>query len=264
MDITYEIGLLAHKLRLLEKLGITVPLQGNFLDFGCGAGRTVAAATELGFEHTHGYDIKPYLEDELTKDERFKFNKPGNYIMPYTDDFFDFIVSDQVFEHVVDQNAAFREIYRILKPGGCCIHIIPAKYTPIELHINVPLGSIIGSRHWYKLWAMLGVRNEFQKDLSANEVADRNAYYYVQGLRYIGNSVYRVLWDEIGFKSDFVTKTYLELSDYPKTRTIAKLAKVFPPAISAIHTLHSRVVYLAKPTDTENSDTGIGQHVNDS
>jgi hypothetical protein len=50
-------------------------------------------------------------------------------------------MSGQVFEHVKEQAQAFHEIFRVLKPGGVNINVIPAKWKFIEPQIYVPLGG---------------------------------------------------------------------------------------------------------------------------
>jgi SAM-dependent methyltransferase len=40
-----------------------------------------------------------------------------NYRIPFADNTFDIIVSDQVFEHVQNWSEALTEIKRVLKPG---------------------------------------------------------------------------------------------------------------------------------------------------
>jgi len=42
--------------------------------------------------------------------------------LPYEDNVFDFVVSDQVFEHLEDPQKAMNESYRVLKKGGIAIH----------------------------------------------------------------------------------------------------------------------------------------------
>lgn len=42
--------------------------------------------------------------------------------LPYKDDRFDWFITDQVLEHVVDPKRAIEESYRVLKPGGIAIH----------------------------------------------------------------------------------------------------------------------------------------------
>ncbi len=53
-----------------------------------------------------------------------------------------FVYSTSVFEQVPEQELAFREIYRVLKPGGLSLHNFPSKWRPIESHMRVPLGGI--------------------------------------------------------------------------------------------------------------------------
>jgi ubiquinone/menaquinone biosynthesis C-methylase UbiE len=42
--------------------------------------------------------------------------------MPYNDNTFDFVISDQILEHLEDPPTAINESYRVLKPGGIVIH----------------------------------------------------------------------------------------------------------------------------------------------
>lgn len=45
--------------------------------------------------------------------------------MPFPDNSLDLIISEDVFEHIYDYEAAFAEIYRVLKPGGAHIFTVP-------------------------------------------------------------------------------------------------------------------------------------------
>jgi ubiquinone/menaquinone biosynthesis C-methylase UbiE len=42
--------------------------------------------------------------------------------IPYEDNIFDFVISDQVIEHLEDPQKAIKESYRVLKRGGIAIH----------------------------------------------------------------------------------------------------------------------------------------------
>lgn len=42
--------------------------------------------------------------------------------LPYEDNSFDFVISDQVIEHLEDPKKAIKESYRVLKKGGIAIH----------------------------------------------------------------------------------------------------------------------------------------------
>ena len=61
--------------------------------------------------------------------------------MPFKDNFFDVVVCAWVLEHLSDPNKAFKEIYRVLKPGGKVIFI-----TPNALNYNVWLIRLIPDR----------------------------------------------------------------------------------------------------------------------
>ena len=45
--------------------------------------------------------------------------------MPYDDESFDLCTSTEVFEHVPDDLKGFREIHRVLKPGGLFLFTVP-------------------------------------------------------------------------------------------------------------------------------------------
>jgi hypothetical protein len=115
-----------------------------------------------------------------------------------------------------------------MRPGGCAIHVIPARYRPLEGHIFVPLGGVLAHRSWYKLWALLGIRNEYQKGLSADEVADRNSFYFVEALNYVPNSCYEVVWQRLGYDYKWVEKEYLDTSERALLRIIGKFNRMLP------------------------------------
>ena len=48
------------------------------------------------------------------------------YRLPFEDNFFDFIISGQTIEHVEYPWVWFKELARVLKPGGLCCIVAPA------------------------------------------------------------------------------------------------------------------------------------------
>jgi SAM-dependent methyltransferase len=181
---------------ILAKFGYSVSKEARILDFGCGAGGTVYSLLDQGYINTFGYDVKDYLalRDSSSRDRFYIADANGGTKLPFEDDSFDLILSDQVLEHVMDQVGMLRELYRVMRPGGFALHVFPSRYCMVESHIYVPLGNVFAHRWWYKLWALFGIRNEYQKGLSADEVADRNAFFFVEGLNYVPNSCYEVVW----------------------------------------------------------------------
>ena len=75
--------------------------------------------------------------------------------LTFPDSSFDLVISEDVFEHVVDFRKGFAEVYRVLKPGGCHVFSIPfyfdRKTRPLfEMKNGKPLrrSSSIISTSW--------------------------------------------------------------------------------------------------------------------
>jgi SAM-dependent methyltransferase len=45
--------------------------------------------------------------------------------LPFPDSSFDLIYSSHVMEHIKDQRTIHREMLRVLRPGGCSVHVVP-------------------------------------------------------------------------------------------------------------------------------------------
>jgi SAM-dependent methyltransferase len=231
-------------LTVLNALGVELPKTAKVLDFGCGGGRTLRSFRALGYGNIYGYDVGDGRNLLGLDRDNISVGSLLNLRLPYEDGMFDLVTSDQVFEHVQDQVRAFQELWRITKPGGYGLHVIPARYMPIEGHILVPFGGVIQHRWWYKLWALLGIRNKHQAGLSADEVADHNAYFVTDATRYVATSCYRVTWKAIGFEYRFAEQQFFDTHTRGSMRAIGKLGW---PAMCLYRTFRSRIVLLRKP-----------------
>ena len=232
-------------LAVLATLGVDLPKTAKILDFGCGAGCTLRALRTLGYVNAFGYDVGDGRTLLGADRDHITVGTLLNLKLPYEDNSFDLVISDQVFEHVQDQVRVFEELLRITKPGGHGLHIIPARYAPIEQHIFVPFGGVFQHHWWYKLWALLGVRNEWQAGLSADETADHNAFFASEATRYVPTSCYRVIWKKIGFEYRFAEQEFFDGHVRSSMRMIGRLGR---PAMWLYRTFRSRIVYLHKPT----------------
>jgi SAM-dependent methyltransferase len=117
------------------------------LDFGCGAGRLVAAARASGLNMLgadvfySGSNAHAEADDAGLIGDAVHEIRDGR--LPFADRAFDLIVNNQVMEHVDDLDAVLREIHRVLKPGGTLLSLFPARDVWREGHIGIPFS------HWF-------------------------------------------------------------------------------------------------------------------
>lgn len=93
--------------------------KGKILDFGCGEG----FFTELVFgkeKISVGLDLldNKRIQEAVDKKIYKKIKLYNGDTIPYSDNYFNTIVSNCVLEHIPDINLSLKEIYRVLKPGG--------------------------------------------------------------------------------------------------------------------------------------------------
>ncbi len=115
-----------------ERLGASIaPGGGRVIDFGCGDGRSVAELRSLGFD-AWGTDI--HIPDTVVPDTRgrLRLAEQVPFRLPFEDETFDFVFSDQVMEHVEDLVAVFRELIRVMKPGALSTHRFPGPLCPFD------------------------------------------------------------------------------------------------------------------------------------
>ncbi|WP_164662046.1 class I SAM-dependent methyltransferase [Tropicibacter sp. Alg240-R139] len=124
----------------------TTPKNGKMLDYGCGAGAIVDLARRHGvnaFGCDVFYDGGDYSGEVLG--EKFGetiFRMEGDTI-PFPENYFDIVVSNQVLEHVPDLDVVVSEMARVLKPGGKVLSMFPDRGVWREGHCGVPF------LHWF-------------------------------------------------------------------------------------------------------------------
>ena len=138
---------------LFDKIDFPLSKDLAILDFGCGIGECVRRFGEAGYT-AFGCDVefpsnlegplKSYLDDGIVRridfsqdprDQVAEFLARGRliktdeaaYHLPFEDNTFDFIFSNQVFEHVMDYPAALADLSRVIKPTATNIHIFPGR-----------------------------------------------------------------------------------------------------------------------------------------
>lgn len=100
---------------------------GNFLDIGCGVGRsTLHLAEGLGVKQTSGVDVSADLVKHATRRgiDAHVVDLDTESI-PYDDASFDAVFCGEVIEHVRDTDFLLDEITRVLRPNGVCVLSTP-------------------------------------------------------------------------------------------------------------------------------------------
>lgn len=179
-------------LNICAKSGLRFPGWKKILDFGCGDGHMVVALRAHGFD-AYGYDLVSRIAPQYApfkdffRDGESAIAAEGSHAgvsnyqlesdkwqLPYPDDTFDIIFSQQVLEHVFDLDLAFAEMARVLKPEGISLHVYPPKSCFMERHVHVPLGHRLHFRWYYYLWFLFSQSHAVQGDT----VRERTDYAY--------------------------------------------------------------------------------------
>jgi SAM-dependent methyltransferase len=235
-------------LAVLAELGHPLEPGAVVLDFGCGAGHGVKNFRKLGYR-AFGTDIHSTFEIDGLEDAEgpvFRLIEAAPYRLPFADDSFDFVYSEGVFEHVRNYSEAFAEIHRVLKPGSVSIHLFPARWRVLEGHVWVPFAGAIKNRTWLLLWALLGVRNEFQKGMAPREVAERNYIYLREDCTYYSvPEIYKLASEAFDGHVSFVELVVAKNQPGP-SHHLYPLLRRFPVLVRLIRHFHMRALFLRK------------------
>jgi len=186
------------------------------LDAGCGNGHLLtflqanlaALFPELEIE-IHGYDVadhgvqaQDYFSTTLTWcrescpavlwEERLKLITQDD-AWPFDSDYFDFVISNQVIEHVSDHRHFFAEHARVLKKGGCGAHLFPLRHYIYEGHLLIPLAHKISDWYFLRCYIRVMSRLGFGKYRRQNgggldEFSERHADYMMFFTNYLSHS----------------------------------------------------------------------------
>ena len=237
-------------LSIAKEKSIISENNSAILDFGCGSGKSVSELRGQGY-NAFGCDIV-FKKDEavdttaLHDENLIRLIDLSPYSLPFEDNTFDLIISNQVFEHVQNYSETICEMHRILKPGGSTIHVFPPRYGLIEPHVYVPFSSIIQTYSWLLLWAYLGIRNENQDGLSAREVAKSNYTYLNNNTNYLSKREITKYFGRYFNNVEYCEALFLKHS--PRGKHIYILSKMltFIPALYGTVRMRTLVAGLPK------------------
>jgi SAM-dependent methyltransferase len=132
----------------------------RLLDLGCGAGRHAFEAARHGARvvalDTDRAELEQVSAIAAAMDEAGEIQAGGSIqaasgdatSMPFPDNSFDFVIAAEVMEHIPADQAAMREVARVLRPGGMAAVTVPA-WLPERIcwllsddYHNVPGGHV--------------------------------------------------------------------------------------------------------------------------
>ncbi len=143
----------------------TSKVPPRVLDYGCGTGELVLELLR-GNADAFGCDIFYGGADRLASVptkllESGVIKVMDGSIIPFDRASFDYVINNQVMEHVEDLDAVLAEIHRVLKPGGMVLSLFPSKEVWHEGHCGIPflhrLPSGRGRLYYAAALRMLGI-----------------------------------------------------------------------------------------------------------
>lgn len=229
-------------------LGKGVDASSTILDFGCGNGGKVKGLRDAGYD-VYGVDVKfksgPHVED-LACEERIRLVDLDNYRIPFPDDHFDLIFSEQVFEHVQNYDEALNELARVLKPGGVGLHRFPSRLRPLESHVKVPFSSVFRPHWWMVIWSGLALRKPSQKGQATVEVARSNREYLDRSTNYLPGCMLSRHFGERFREFGYAEACWFVNSPNRRGRVLGRVARVLPFVPWVYRTFWTRMIYHVK------------------
>jgi ubiquinone/menaquinone biosynthesis C-methylase UbiE len=103
----------------LRKILNSLKSPANLLDLGCGTGNTYERFLKYSTNiKWHGLDIESSPEVAQRKNSDLNFYSYDGVHIPFPDEYFDIVYSNQALEHVVLPFELMREIHRVIKRNG--------------------------------------------------------------------------------------------------------------------------------------------------
>jgi SAM-dependent methyltransferase len=109
----------------------------KIVDIGCGNGGILRFLRNEGYISLYGLEISRYAIERLTE-EGINMSYGNLPDIPYENEQFDFVISSQVLEHIINRKKFISEIHRILKNKGRAAIFVPDDCLgPIDEHEHV-------------------------------------------------------------------------------------------------------------------------------
>ncbi len=160
--------------RRLQMIARWIELENAVvLEHGCGVGMYSAQLRQRYTPQVEAFDI----EAERVRDAQMA--TPHALVaaaenLPYRSNSFDAVITQDVLEHVVDDQRSAQEIVRVLKPGGRAFVLVPNRWYPFETH-----GHYWRGKYHFGNTPLIN----YLPDALRNQLAPHVRAYTAQGLR---------------------------------------------------------------------------------
>lgn len=124
---TWRIHVLRWALDDLERLEPSLPRGGTIVDVGAGQGHSLnELAARFDPDELVAIDADPRFETRVEKcraacPKPVRVSRAQAEALPLPDDSVSLVLCHQTLHHIVDQELALGEMYRVLKPGGALL-----------------------------------------------------------------------------------------------------------------------------------------------
>lgn len=106
--------------------------DNKILDIGCAMGGFLRFLKEKNYNQLYGIDFSSVYANEAQKNKGLEIKRGTAEEIPFDDNLFDFLIADQVVEHLFDPNMIFIEARRVLKKGGYFCISVPNAVSYLE------------------------------------------------------------------------------------------------------------------------------------
>jgi SAM-dependent methyltransferase len=111
------------KLALYLSLRFKLPGRSKILDVGCGRGEFLKGFIMCGLD---GYGVdQSDMGNTICPEGKIIQSNLENEPLPYNDNYFDIVFSKSVLEHFYYPERLVAEMYRVVRPGGLVITMVP-------------------------------------------------------------------------------------------------------------------------------------------
>lgn len=141
-----------HEIREYELAEIMryLPRSSRILEIGGGTGYQAKQLQDAGYS-LESIDIP---DGNYTDQRVFPVKDYDGVHIPFPDDSFDIVFSSNVLEHVRDLPALDKDIRRVLRPNGYCVHVMPTGawrgWTNIAHYTELVQRLLLDVRHQVK------------------------------------------------------------------------------------------------------------------